>query len=92
MGCLPFENSATDSTVGPSKIDGVDIDPLIGWSLTHPFNLTGHPAASLPGAFTETGLPVGVQVVGPRFSEERLLAVSAEFERVRPWAPEYQFR
>jgi Asp-tRNA(Asn)/Glu-tRNA(Gln) amidotransferase A subunit family amidase len=40
------------------------------------FNLTGHPAVVLPLAKDRNGLPVGVQIVGRRWSEERLLAIA----------------
>lgn len=40
---------------------------------TLPFNLTGQPAASMPCGVTETGLPVGLQVAGPKYSERLIL-------------------
>jgi Asp-tRNA(Asn)/Glu-tRNA(Gln) amidotransferase A subunit family amidase len=74
---------------GPSKIDGEQIEPARGWVLTQPFNMSGHPAASMPVGQTEEGLPVGLQVVGPRFGEEAIFAASAAFERQNPWHPSY---
>jgi aspartyl-tRNA(Asn)/glutamyl-tRNA(Gln) amidotransferase subunit A len=57
-----------------------------GWTpFTYPFNLTQQPAATLPCGFTSAGLPVGLQVVGPRYADARVLAACAAFERVRPW-------
>jgi aspartyl-tRNA(Asn)/glutamyl-tRNA(Gln) amidotransferase subunit A len=47
----------------------------------HPFNLTGHPALSTPAGFTAAGLPVGLQLVGPWFAEQRLLMVSSALEQ-----------
>jgi aspartyl-tRNA(Asn)/glutamyl-tRNA(Gln) amidotransferase subunit A len=47
---------------------------------THPFNMTGHPAISLP--VPVNGLPVGLQFVGPPQATERLLAVAAACEPV----------
>lgn len=43
-------------------------------------NLAGVPALSLPCSFTEEGLPVGVQVIGPHFEEGRLLRVAHALE------------
>jgi aspartyl-tRNA(Asn)/glutamyl-tRNA(Gln) amidotransferase subunit A len=43
--------------------------------LTWPFNLTRQPAASVPCGFVE-GLPIGLQIVGPMFSEDKILRAS----------------
>ena len=51
-----------------------------------PFNLTWHPAATVPAGFTRDGRPVGLQIVGRRFDDLGVLQASAAFERVRPWA------
>jgi aspartyl-tRNA(Asn)/glutamyl-tRNA(Gln) amidotransferase subunit A len=57
-----------------------------GWTpFTYPFNMTQQPAASVPCGFTSTGLPVGLQVVGPRYADARVLAACAAFEQARPW-------
>ncbi|GAA4058799.1 amidase [Actinomadura miaoliensis] len=52
---------------------------------TYPFNMTQQPAASLPCGFTAEGLPVGLQVVGPRHADARVLAACRAYERARPW-------
>ena len=48
--------------------------------LTQTFNLSGHPALSLPCGHTPAGLPCGLQIVGARSQTERLLAVAAGIE------------
>jgi aspartyl-tRNA(Asn)/glutamyl-tRNA(Gln) amidotransferase subunit A len=48
--------------------------------LTQLFNLTGHPAISLPAGRTGAGLPIGLQLVGPPNTTEALLAVAARVE------------
>ena len=53
--------------------------------LTAVFNVTGQPAASIPGGFDDNGLPVGVQLVGRHCSEELLLQVAAQIEEAAPW-------
>ena len=82
--------SVPNGIVGPSAVDGKPIDPESDWLLTWPFNLTGHPAASVPAGFTSSGHPVGLQLVGRRFDESTVLAASAAIERERPWADTYQ--
>lgn len=49
------------------------------------FNLTGHPAISVPAGFTAAGLPVGLQLVARWHAEEDLFAAAAALERARPW-------
>ena len=49
------------------------------------FNLYGVPAVSVPCGFTPEGLPVGLMIAGPRFSEGRVLALAAAYERAAGW-------
>jgi len=56
------------------------------WSpFTYPFNLTQHPAASVPCGFTTGNLPVSLQVIGSRFDEARLLKLCYTFEKAKPF-------
>ena len=66
----------------------MQVDPGIGWCLTYFQNFTGHPAASVPAGLVD-GLPVGMQITGRLGADEDVLAASAAFERVRPWADTY---
>ena len=69
----------------PKQIAGVSIDPS-GWiPFTYPFNLTGNPAANLPCGLSSKGLPVGLQVVGPRHADALVLNLCAQFEAAQPW-------
>ena len=52
----------------------------------YPFNLSGHPAISVPAGFTADGLPVGLQLIAPWFGEQRLLNVAAALEQIHDWA------
>jgi amidase/aspartyl-tRNA(Asn)/glutamyl-tRNA(Gln) amidotransferase subunit A len=85
----PVKNRDDGNTVGPSVVDDEPVDPLVGWCLTYPFNMTGHPVASIPAGLDEDGLPVGLQLAGGRFEDETVLAASAAFERERPWIDTY---
>ncbi|MFX1446652.1 MAG: amidase [Promethearchaeota archaeon] len=59
---------------------------LLGWlSFTYPFNISGHPAASVPCGWSNEGLPIGMQIVGKRFDELTILQVSRAFEKLVPW-------
>src|SRR5262249_54572247 len=62
VGALPVPNSVNGETLGPVTIQGHSMERCIGWCLTHPFNFTGHPAASIPAGMSAEGLPVGLQV------------------------------
>ncbi|MDE3176772.1 MAG: amidase [Pseudomonadota bacterium] len=64
---------------GPILIDGQPAGTLRGgwYPYTFPFNLTGHPAISIPCGATAEGLPMALQIVGKWHSDHRLLAVAA---------------
>ena len=71
----------------PSEISGVAINsPFEQLGLTSLFNMTGHPAISVPAGWTDSDLPVGLQIVGPWRDDERVLKVAAAYEQARPWA------
>jgi aspartyl-tRNA(Asn)/glutamyl-tRNA(Gln) amidotransferase subunit A len=53
--------------------------------LTRPSNISGMPAISVPCGFTREGLPVGMQLMGPRWSEARLLAIARAYEEATEW-------
>jgi amidase/aspartyl-tRNA(Asn)/glutamyl-tRNA(Gln) amidotransferase subunit A len=89
LACLPVENLTTGETRGPTVIEGVEIDPVIGWCMTYFTNFTGHPAVSLPAGLAD-GLPVGMQLIGRRGADVDVFAASAAFERVRPWDHIYE--
>lgn len=73
----------------PATLDAdgsVESDSYAEYAATlYPFNLTGHPAASVPAGFTKSGLPVGLQIVAPWFAETTILQVAAELEALHRW-------
>jgi amidase/aspartyl-tRNA(Asn)/glutamyl-tRNA(Gln) amidotransferase subunit A len=89
LACLPVKNASDGNTLGPSQINGEEVDPLIGWCLTYLTNFSGHPSASIPAGLVG-GLPVGMQIIGRRGEDVDVLAASAAFERVRPWRDAYR--
>ncbi len=52
---------------------------------TGQFDVYGIPAISVPCGFTSAGLPVGLMIAGPRFSESRVLALANAYERATDW-------
>lgn len=72
----------------PPEIDGHPVEPY--WTSFLPFltvcNMTGQPAASVPCGFSADGLPIGLLIVGRRGRDDIVLAASAAFEEMRPWA------
>lgn len=72
----------------PREIDGKAVNPYDEWMLTSIFNLTGHPVASIPAGFSPEGLPIGMQIVGPRLADAAVLEFAYLFEQtVAPRRP-----
>ena len=71
----------------PFVIDGETVGPLRSewYCYTGLFNLTGHPAISIPVGMDGGGVPVGVQLVAPWWGEPQLIEVAATVERLLPW-------
>ena len=53
--------------------------------LTIPANMAGLPGMSVPCGFVDD-LPVGLQIIGPRFSESRIYNIGMAYERSTDWA------
>ena len=90
LACMPVNNSKDGNTVGPSSINGQNIDPLIGWCLTYLVNFTGHPAASIPAGLSKDNLPIGMQLIGRKFQDSDILTASKIFETLNPWEANYK--
>ncbi|MFO7942683.1 MAG: amidase family protein, partial [Bacillota bacterium] len=66
-----------------TEIAGHKLENYIDWfAITYVVTLTALPVLSLPCGFTEDGLPVGLQIIGPPRGEKRLLGWAAGLERV----------
>jgi len=52
---------------------------------TLPFNVLGLPTISVPCGFTRAGLPIGLQITGPRLGEARVYALAHAYERATEW-------
>lgn len=62
-----------------------DWDWLEWAEFLYPFNMSSHPAASVPCGMSRAGLPVGLQIVGRRFDDLGVLQAAAAFEAAMPW-------
>ena len=80
-----------DLVVGPVaaspayKFDENADDPVAAYQadlLTVPVNLAGLPGLSLPVGFSEAGLPIGLQIIGNYFDEERIYQAAYALEQV----------
>ncbi|ASN03953.1 amidase [Virgibacillus necropolis] len=68
--------------LGPEEIEGKKIEADSDWMMTHIYNMTGLPAASIPAGFTKGGLPIGMQLAGNRFDDGLVLRVSHAYEKL----------
>lgn len=84
-GCLPVKNSNDFDTKGPEYINGQKVDPLIGFAYTYLENMNGFPAASVPIGLSKKGLPIGLQVIGKRYEDEKVLQFCNALENLHPW-------
>ncbi|WFB37028.1 Asp-tRNA(Asn)/Glu-tRNA(Gln) amidotransferase subunit GatA [Kiritimatiellota bacterium B12222] len=79
------------SPVAPTtayKIGAGAQDPLamyLGDICTIPSNLSGGCGLSVPCGFSQAGLPIGLQILGPAFAEERILRAGHAFEQSTDW-------
>jgi len=70
----------------PETIDGQRLaSPIHAVAFTYPFNMTGHPAISVPAGLGDDGLPIGLQLVAERGEERLLLRAARAFEQARPF-------
>ncbi len=70
------------SELYPAEIDGTPTRTYFHWlALAYAVTTVGHPAISLPVGLDDHGMPFGLQIVGPRGGDAKVLAVAAALER-----------
>lgn len=66
----------------PKEINGKKMNSYLEWmEIVYAITLTGLPAISVPCAFTESGMPVGLQIVGRRSNDLGVLQLAHAFEK-----------
>jgi aspartyl-tRNA(Asn)/glutamyl-tRNA(Gln) amidotransferase subunit A len=69
-----------------AAFEGYDpTDTVRGRSFTAPFNVTGLPAISVPCGFTQSGLPVGMQIAGKPFDEPAVIQAAYTYQQHARW-------
>lgn len=73
-------------TAGCDVPEGWPSPDWASWTpYTYPFNMTQQPALSVPCGFTAAGLPIGLQIVGPRHADALVLRVGRAYEMATDW-------
>lgn len=72
----------TDLLANPDALRPAELKLLRN---TRPFNVWGLPAISLPCGFTQGGLPIGLQIAGPRSREDLVLRLAHAYEQATAW-------
>lgn len=70
------------------NINGELVEPLRAnrYGYTGAFNMTGHPAISIPMSHTADGMPAGLYALGRWFEEQRLRDLAAASAERQPWS------
>jgi aspartyl-tRNA(Asn)/glutamyl-tRNA(Gln) amidotransferase subunit A len=62
--------------------DGWPSERWYTWTpFTYPFNMTRQPALTVPCGFTDAGLPVGLQIIGPRYGDAAVMAAGHAYQK-----------
>ncbi len=69
----------------PSHVGDVRLPLSSVAAFTMPVNFAGLPAASVCAGRSSAGLPIGLQIIGPRDADDRVLRAAREFERTEQW-------
>ena len=86
MVCPSMSNAARTKSVDPTMMTDDEWRRLVRNDIfSKPFNFSGVPTLSVPCGFSENGLPLSVQFVGPRLSEAVLCRAGYAYERATRW-------
>jgi len=74
---LPSPGAPAAAPGGPS--------PMVAPPTYQAFNMSGHPAISVPSGFGREGMPLGLQIAGRPFDERRVFMAARAYEQAAPW-------
>ncbi|MCY4303634.1 MAG: amidase [Aestuariivita sp.] len=78
----PFPNEVAY----PREINGVLMDTYHRWmQVMVPASLVGLPALAMPAGFGKNDLPIGLQLIGRRWSDSQLLSIGASYDKLTDW-------
>jgi len=79
---IPAVRADFDQSTDKLAINGVDVDTSLGWVLTTPFNMHSRcPVLSVPSGSSGSGVPTGIQIVGPTYRDATVFQAAASYER-----------
>jgi amidase len=66
----------------PIAINNKKIDHILGWAMTTCFNTMSRcPVLSVPSGHTKSGMPTGIQLVGPTFEDVKVFQAASAYEK-----------
>ena len=75
-----------DSTRDKILINGIEVDPMLGWAMTPAFNIMSRcPVLSVPSGRDRNNMPTGIQIVGPTYEDATVFRIGAAIEAADPW-------
>lgn len=75
-----------DPGVDKIEINGIAVDPMLGWCLTYPFNMLSRcPVLAVPSGNAKNNVPTGIQIVGKTFDDVSVFRAACALEKVKPW-------
>ncbi|MEX0305453.1 MAG: amidase family protein, partial [Leisingera sp.] len=81
---IPAVRADFDHSQEPLEINGQQVEPMLGWVMTAPFNmLSSCPVLSLPAGRAASGVPIGVQFAGQPYDENAVFRAGLSYEAAR---------
>jgi len=79
---LPAIPADHDQSSDVTRINGKEVDPVLGWVMTTPFNtLSRCPVLSVPSGRASNGVPTGIQIVGASYCDGDVFQAGMAYEK-----------